>query len=195
MGRKKSNGDLCKPAILHSLEQKKEILDQYILMRKVNDLTQAQITEKLGITPQILYKWIKEKDLKIYEKRFKEATKIGDYNSSEELIIDAKKSLRDLIRGVKKIERTLQYKYDAEGNKTLVTEYYKETDIPADFEQIKFVLEKLTNTYSDNSAKNILQTFMSFNTYLQEISPELAQRISILQNNYLSNISEISEIK
>ena len=195
MGRPKKDGSLCRITTAHSLEEKKEILDQYCLMRKVNDLTQAQICEKLEISPQILYQWIKDPKLKGYDKKFKDATKIGEFNSSDEVLVLAKNQLRKLLTGYKSTESTRQYKYE-NGKKILVNEYIKEKVVEPDFEQIKFILEKLSPTFSDNSTKNVLGVFMNFNEFLKEINPTLAQQISVLQNNYLAqSIKEIDEIK
>lgn len=195
MARNKKDGTPSKISASHTLEEKKEILDKYCLMRKSNEYNQKEICEKLSITPQALYNWLKQKELKDYEKKFKEATKVGDLNDTNEVVLLAKNQLRKLLNGYTVKETTKQYKYE-NGEKILVTEYIKEKNVEADFDQIKWVLERLSHVYSDNSAKNVLQTFMSFNTYLQEISPELAQKISILQNNFLSqNVKDIEEIK
>lgn len=197
MGRQKKNGSVSKNSFNHTVEEKKQILDNIIKQRKINDLTLGQICEKEGISPQQVYNWLKLKEFESYKKEWRMATKIGDYNSNEELVISAKKSLRDIVEGkVKKTEITKNYKVNEAGERILVQEFVKEITLPADFEQIKWILEHLSPVYSDNSTKNVLQTFMSFNTYLQEISPDLAQKISVLQNNFLSkSVKDIEEIK
>lgn len=185
MGRNTKTGQKCKPAVKSNNIEMREILEKVIEMRKVNDLSLKEIANKFGKTDASLYYWLDKPEFKDLKEKFDSATLIGEYNSNDAILADAKTSMRDLIKGKDVVESTKEFKFDGK-KKVLVKQYDKSKHIEPDFETIKFVVQHLSPIYSSTSVNNVINIFMQFNDYVKDIDPILAARIGELQTTFLS---------
>jgi bisphosphoglycerate-dependent phosphoglycerate mutase len=112
----------------------KELAERIAGMIESSNHTIDEICSLSGITKVTFYEWKKTKPY------FVQCITRAEEKKTETLVVEAKHSLRKLIRGIDEVETKVETKNLKNGDKQ-VTYTLSDKHTPADFRMIRFVLE------------------------------------------------------